>query len=142
VRKTDPLTSSQSGTLPSGMAPNGKLLLADLPPAQKGRGDAIMCHLCPLSLVTKGYNAVLRRYTAKNRREKHRAPVFTGLTGMPPVPSSIDGQSSLTLSSHPIGRRYRLVRTARRFARPIGCLTAGTGGDCITKATVSAKAQE
>jgi hypothetical protein len=62
-------------------------------------------------------------------RRGHRAELPWNLsipsTTLPPHrPSSSDGQSSIFVSSNPIGRRYRLSRTARRYAR----LSRPTGG--------------
>jgi len=45
-------------------------------------------------------------------------------TGMPHRPTSSDGQTSVFVSSNPIGRCYRLLKFARRYA----CLSLAIGG--------------
>ena len=65
----------------------------------------------------------------KNRRECAKVLIFTGVTGVPPDPASTDGQSPLNIPIHLTRLRYRWPETARRYARPIGLLPQGLGGD-------------
>ena len=59
----------------------------------------------------------LATFNGTNGANPTRNLAIPRTTGMPHRPSSSDGHTSIFVPSNPTGRRYRLSRTARRYAR-------------------------
>src|SRR5580704_18114150 len=80
--------------------------------------------------ITTGYRNLFAAGTAgvtpTHLMRRAIAPRYLSIpptTGMPHRPSSSDGQTSVFVSSNPIGLCYRLPKFARRYA----CLSLATG---------------